>query len=113
MMTVLLSELRPAIRRLASDRWSAVAAVFAAALGSGLNTAVFAVAYGVLLRPLPYANAGRLAIVETETPFPRVDEWRRRLAVFARVAGYARDRFTVRGLGEPRLLGVAPVDDEF
>jgi putative ABC transport system permease protein len=29
------------------------------------------------------------------------------------VAGYGRDRFTVRGAGEPRLAGVALVDDEF
>jgi putative ABC transport system permease protein len=85
----------------------------AAALGAGLNTAVFAVAYGVLLRPLPYAQAERLALVETETHFAQVAEWKRRLPSFERVTGYGRDRFTVRGAGEPRLAGVAIVDDEF
>jgi len=39
-------ELRIAARRLAADPWTAVAAIVAAALGAGLNTAVFAVAYG-------------------------------------------------------------------
>ena len=49
----MLDELKHAVRRLRSDPWAASAAVLAAALGAGLNTSVFAVAYGVLLRPLP------------------------------------------------------------
>ena len=94
--------------------WAAGAAIIAAALGAGLNTAVFAVAYGVLLRPLPYAarrparpggdrhvvSAGR----GVEEPPARRSSGS---------TGYARDRLTVRGAGEPRLSGVAVVDGEF
>lgn len=106
-------EITTAIRRLRRDPWTAAAAVLVAALGAGLNTAVFAIAYGVLLRPLPYAQANRLVIVNAAAPFVQISEWRRQLPAFERMAGYARDRFTVRGAGEPRLAAVALVDDEF
>jgi putative ABC transport system permease protein len=63
------SELRQAARRLRSDPWAAAGAVLAAALGAGLNTAVFAVAYGVLARPLPYADPTRLVVINADTHF--------------------------------------------
>lgn len=90
-----------------------MAAVLVAALGTGLNTAVFAVAYGILLRPLPYRDAARLAVVDVAIPLARVDEWRRQLSTFEYVAAYARGGLAVHGLTEARFLPVAMVDEEF
>lgn len=98
----MLNELRLAVRRLRGDRGAAGAAILAAALGAGLNRAVVPVAYGVLLRPLPYADAGRLVIVDTEAGLSRIDDWRRALSAFDRAGAYTREGFTVTIAGEAR-----------
>lgn len=109
----LLSEIGFAARRLLRDPWSTAAAILVAGLGTGLNTAVFAVAYGVLMRPLPYRDATRLAVVDVAVPFGRLDDWRNQLSTFEHIAAYERGGFTVRGLTEPRFVPVAVVDDTF
>lgn len=101
-----------ALRSLRASRGNALAAVVTLTLGTGANTAVLAVAYGVLLRPLPFAAPDRLVVIDTVgrqlgshasfgTPLTEVDEWRRRLTDVASVAAFTADDLTVRGLGEP------------
>jgi putative ABC transport system permease protein len=63
-LSIIVSELTFAARRLATDRWATGAAILAIAIGAGLNTAVFAAAYGILLRPLPFKEPSRLAVVD-------------------------------------------------
>src|SRR5215207_9358895 len=64
-------DLRYAFRQLHRNPGFAATAIATLALGIGLNTAIFSVAYGVLWRPLPYPNADRLVIIpsaqQTET----------------------------------------------
>ncbi len=62
-MSVLLSDLRFAIRQLVKQRAFTLVAVVTLALGIGANTAIFSVVYGVLLRPLPYPHSDRIAVV--------------------------------------------------
>ncbi len=107
------NELAVALRRLLHDRSSAGAAIVVSAIGTGLNVAVFAVVYGVLVRPMPYAAAADLAMVDVAIPLAQLEAWRSNLRTFARVGGYAREALTIRGLDEPRFMPVAVVDDAF
>ena len=62
------SDLRYAIRTLAAAPGFTAAAVLSLALGVGANTAIFSVASALLLRPLPYQDADRLAILWNRSP---------------------------------------------
>jgi predicted permease len=98
-------------------------AVLTLAIGMGLSTGVLAVAYGVLLRPLPYADPGRLVVIlihradgptsDIGVPREQVDEWQRRSRAFERIAAHSGGPFTIRGAGEPRSVRGAMVTDGF
>ena len=62
-MSGLLQDLRQAVRQFRLSPGFAALAVITLALAIGANTAMFTVAEDVLLRPLPYADAGRLVVI--------------------------------------------------
>jgi putative ABC transport system permease protein len=117
-----LADAHAAVRALAASRWTTLAAILTLALGTGANTAVFAVAYGVLLRPLPFPEPSRLVRITTERPvdgsdlglqLSEFDDWKTRLTTVDAVAAYARAEFTVRGAGEPDVVQAAAVTGDF
>ena len=64
-MSGLLQDLRQAIRQLRLSPGFAALAIVTLALAIGANTAMFTVAEDVLLRPLPYADSGRLVLINS------------------------------------------------
>ena len=55
--------LRDAVRSLAHDRRFTVVAVALLAVTIGLVTAVYAIVHAVVLRPFPFANQDRVAVI--------------------------------------------------
>ena len=68
MLDELWLDLRFAARTLLNNRAFTLLAVLTLGLGIGANTAIFSVIYGVLLKPLPYAEGDRLVLVRQSAP---------------------------------------------
>ena len=67
-MGTLIQDVRYALRGLARARAFAVVALLSLAIGIGANTAIFSIVNTLLLRPLPYKDANRLAILWNRSP---------------------------------------------
>ena len=88
-----LHDLRYALRQLRRSPGFAVVAILTLALGIGANTAIFSVLDSILLQPLPFPHANRLAQIDPQTDylsFPKgwVREYQRRATTFSSVSGY-------------------------
>lgn len=64
----MIEDLRHALRSLGRSPGFTAAAVLSLALGTGAATALFGVTEALLIRPLPYADADRLAILWNRSP---------------------------------------------
>jgi predicted permease len=105
--------LRLALRELRRSPGTALPIVLTIALASGFVSAAVAVVDGVLLRPLPYADARRLVALDHAVPRSEVAEWRARLHSAEGIVGAASADHAVRGLGRARILRAAFVTSGF
>ncbi len=102
----MLSDLRFALRQLRKSPGFTFVAVLTLALGIGANTAIFSVIYAVLLRPLPYPESDRLAILtqsdanqpQISVSFPDYLDWKRDNTTFEEIAISRRESFNLSGL---------------
>src|SRR5687767_1145309 len=98
---------RYAIRGLRNQPGLTAAVVLTLALGIGANTAMFSVVNGVLLRPLPYADAGRVVVVwnrwtgwpKTWLSGPEIVDYGRQRDAFAGFAGFDYTAVNLTGDG--------------
>jgi len=88
-----------------------IVVVLTLALGIGANTAIFSFANGILLRPLPYPQSDRLAVIEETAPrngitnmgvaYPNFLDWRDQNTVFESLAThFGTTRFSMTLGGE-------------
>ena len=68
MLSDWVRDLRFAIRHLRKNKVHTLVSLVMLGLGIGANTAIFSVVNGVLLRPFPYPDADRLAVVSISWP---------------------------------------------
>jgi hypothetical protein len=111
----ILRDISYSVRVLLKNYAFTIVVILTLALGIGANTAIFSFANGILLRPLPYPQSDRLAVLDEtalkrgidsmSVSFPNFLDWREQNKVFEDIAIYSgTSRFSLTGAGEPLEL---------
>ena len=120
-------DLQYAVRTLRRTPAFSAMAVLTLALGIGANTAMFSIAYGILLRPLPYEDASRLLLIQREQdlsgahrPVPAlffspvdIESWQERLHSFESTAVYSTEVAALVTAQGTEVLDSAVVSQSF
>lgn len=121
-MEALLQDLRYTFRSFKHNPVFVSVAALTLALGIGANTAVFSVVNGVLLRPLPYEDPDRLALIWTNfgadlpqnwVSGPEYAEMQEFATLFDAIAVVAPTTVSFTGLGEPEQIDAAAASGTF
>lgn len=110
-MQTLWQDLHYGMRILRKHPGFTFVAVLTLALGIGANTAIFSVVYGVLLKPLPYKDAGRIVVANISPPDFR--DLKTSNQAFDQLAMWASNQYPVNVDGETTQMLGAVVSPEF
>ena len=116
----LLGDLRVALRSLkrTPTLWATIALTLA--LGIGMNTAIFSVVRGVLLRPLMNRDEDRLVYIQQSAPglqvsnatfsIPEISDIGPHLKTISKLGTFSTVDFSAAGFGEAREIHAGVVD---
>ena len=113
-MDIFLQDVRFGVRGLLRRPGFSIVAAATIALGIGANTAIFSVVNAVLIRPLPYHDPDRLALIwgtqgkthQQGVVYADYQDWRSRTHSFAELGAFRGQSVTMTGGDSPeRLIG--------
>ena len=127
-----MQEIRYSLRSLRHSKGVAAVAIVCLGLGIGINTTIFSIIDGVLLKPYPYDDPDRIVVLGTQklkehaeagVSIPDLRDWKSANTSFTTISGLTQGSLTiVDGTGEPeryqgarvswdlfRLLGTRPI----
>jgi putative ABC transport system permease protein len=112
----LLIDARTALRRMRTQPWFTAAVLATFAVGIGSSVAVVSLAHALLVRPAPFRNADRLALVYASRPdlnqprlplsYPNFADLRSRAATFSHLAAWTIGEAVLTGDGGLRPVPV-------
>ena len=121
---MLLRDLRFALRQLRKSPGFTATAVLTLAFGIGATTAIFSIVEGVLLRPLPFRDPGRLVVLsdnlagaslgsdnngESGVTVPDILAYERYTRGFAELGGFEQTGYELSGAGAPAQISATRV----
>jgi putative ABC transport system permease protein len=117
LMTGFVQDVRYALRALARAPGFSAVAILTLALGIGATTIVYSLVDGILLKPLPIADPGRVVLARTlatdksemSVSFPDFQDWVARAKSFERLGAWRGVPSNLTGLGQPRQINVRQV----
>lgn len=115
-MTGVLQDIRYAVRALKRAPGFAAVSIVTLALGIAATTIVYSIVDGILLRPLPIADADRVVVAREaingdamSLSWPNYEDWRRRQTSFERLSAWRGLTANLTGIEQPRRLNVRHV----
>jgi len=116
-----LQDVRFALRMFRKSPAFTATAICSLALGIGGSSAIFSVVNASILRPIPFANADRLVMIQdvpkaaatTPISYPKFQAWREQRDIFEELGAFTVGAMSLTGVGEPEQLPTLRVSAEF